>query len=193
MLSNTALRSTLNALAQSAPKSKPFVSFRLVFFQYTTDALNPVGSLRGGRFNPKNQAALYTSLEPETALAERLHYFRSSPLIQAPLPPHGFVTVNSTLKRVLDLADPAVLRVLKTTPAELQEEWFPYTKQGKLSPSQRLGAINLEHALFDGFLAPSARYPGTNLVIYPTLLEPLGGEITLFDDQNILGRSSFPN
>ncbi|MGH9364292.1 MAG: RES family NAD+ phosphorylase [Thermoanaerobaculia bacterium] len=115
----------------------------------------------GARWNPPRVAARYTSLERETARAEA-EYLLSS---QHPRPRalRTLYTIRVRLLSVLDLTSSELLDRLGLGNTELKA----------VSPAacQAIGGAVawLGH---DGLLVPSARYAGTNLVIYPTNTNP---------------------
>lgn len=116
---------------------------------------------RGARWNPPGIAARYASLEKKTALAEA-EYLLSS---QNPRPRaiRTLYSIRVRLLSILDLTSSDLLSRRGIAGSELGAADY--------SACQAIGgaAAWLEH---DGLLVPSARHPGTNLVIYPTNAGP---------------------
>ena len=91
---------------------------------YVPNPLHSLGAVqRGGRYTPRNSmATLYVSGDPGTALLEanqQSGYFPAG----APFPPTVQLCCRAVLTAVLDLVDPAVVRALGTTDAELRQPW----------------------------------------------------------------------
>jgi RES domain-containing protein len=109
----------------------------------------------GARWNDTGLAAIYTSCERETALAEAEYYISLQPL--RPRATRTLYTVRVSLKNVIDLTAPDLLPQLGITDA------------ARASPdhaSCRTIAAAVNWLGHDGLLVPSARRRGTNLVIY---------------------------
>ena len=124
------------------------------------DALSITGSFNlGGRWNFKESfGAIYTSLKKEVALAELERSVSRRGLTLADLGPREMVRLKVSLKKVLNLTDPAILKDLALNRQELTEEGWKKT--------QKL-ANSIWKAKLEGVLAPSAAANGVNLVIYP--------------------------
>jgi RES domain-containing protein len=127
----------------------------------------------GARWNPKGVAAIYTSIERETALAEA--DFRLSLEPVRPSKGRTLYKIQMRLSRVVDLTKASVLTELGLTDRELEDPLDYRTCQ------EIGGAIAfLEYC---GVLVPSARRPGgTNLVIYPTL-QPVDDEFEVVETE----------
>lgn len=125
-----------------------------------TDPFQP--NTRGARWNPTDTAALYTSLERATVLAE-LDYVRElqTPALRRDL----FVLhrIRTRVTRMLDLTDRALLETLGVGAAELSSDDQTFCR--------RVGGASawLGH---DGILVPSARADGANLVVFVNLQQP---------------------
>ena len=122
----------------------------------------------GARWNEPNLAAIYTSCERETALAEAEYYISLQPL--RPRAKRTLFTIHLSLKNVLDLTATNLLARLGITTDVLSG--------ADQAPCRIVGsAANwLGH---DGLLVPSARrVGGTNLVIYRQDLPAETFEIT---------------
>ena len=110
----------------------------------------------GARWNEPNLAAIYTSCERDTALAEAEYYISLQPL--RPRARRTLFTLHVALRNVVDLTVGDLLPRLGITNDVLVSD--------DQTPCRTVGAaVNwLGH---DGLLVPSARrVGGTNLVIY---------------------------
>lgn len=113
-----------------------------------------LSNTRGARWNPAGLAAIYTSEERETAMAEGQHAIDSQPL--RPRARRYLYELRVSAAKVLriNLND---LASLGLDPAALESPDF--------TACQRVGA----HAAFleyDALIVPSARADGTNVVIF---------------------------
>jgi len=109
----------------------------------------------GARWNPPEVAAIYTSVGPETALAEGNFYVTMQPL--RPQAQRRLHRIRVSLASVLDLRDWDLLQELGIEKASFgQPEPFRCKEVG--------GAV--AHLGHDGLLAPSARDEGANLIIF---------------------------
>lgn len=144
----------------------PKESFSGEVFRATRQSLNPlVGSYNGGRWmRPKGAAVLYTSLAREGALAEiAFHWGQLNPRPTKPVVVHRLrVGAHRTLK--LLRADISRLGVPEGAYAQVN-----------LTRTQEIGAA-AEFLGCDGLIAPSARWPCDNLVLFP---DRLGFDATL--------------
>jgi RES domain-containing protein len=117
----------------------------------------PVRANTGGaRWNEPDLAAIYTSCERDTALAEAEYYISLQPL--RPRAKRTLFTIHLSLRNVIDLTAGDLLAQLGITADILASV--------NHSPCRTVGsAVNwLGH---DGLLVPSARrHGGTNLVIF---------------------------
>lgn len=114
---------------------------------------------RGARWNPSDVAAIYTSCEHETAIAEGEYRLSMEPV--RPRAKRVIYSLRVRLSSVLDLRDDKALRRLGLN--NITEANFSVCQQVG-------GAVHwLDH---DGLLVPSARSNGTNLVIYPLKHDP---------------------
>ena len=135
-------------------------------FRGTRQSLNPLaGSFSGGRWMRRDGAAvLYTSLEREGALAEiSFHWGQLSPRPTKPVMIH-------TLRVVAH-------RTLKLVRANLVSLGVPETEYGgtNLPRTQQIGAA-IEFLGCDGLIAPCARWPCDNLILFP---DRVGSDATL--------------
>jgi len=113
-------------------------------------------NMGGARWNEPNLAAIYTSCERETALAEAEYYITLQPL--RPRARRTLFSIHVSLSKVIDLTAAGLLAQLGITD-DILASIDP-------APCRTIGgAVNwLGHG---GLLVPSARrLGGTNLVIY---------------------------
>jgi RES domain-containing protein len=121
----------------------------------------------GGRWNPPGIAAVYFSLDEETALAEIKQRHRRGKVNLQNAWPRVFVGCRVRLERVLDLRTDDTVGTLGLTPARLFDEW--QDQAGEEPITQAIGRLAREHGL-DGLIVPSAAgviHRGANLVAYP--------------------------
>ena len=111
---------------------------------------------RGARWNPPGVAAVYTSLERATVLAEAEHMIAAQPV--RPHAARHVYRMAIQLRAVADLTAPGVL-----TELDIDETTLADVDHG---PCRRVGGA--AHWLdCDGLLVPSARTAaGTNLVVF---------------------------
>jgi len=147
--------------------------FRHMFADYPPERRNT----RGARWNPPQTAAIYCSLERETALAEAEHQLNLQPI--RPRAKRTLYKIRIRLDSVLDLRSPSLLVRLGVTSDRLGDVDF--------SACQRVGGAVawLGH---DGLLVPSARLSGgSNMVLYPTL-EDLDADFQVIDAEMVSDR-----
>lgn len=122
----------------------------------------------GARWNEPNLAAIYTSCERETALAEAEYYISLQPL--RPRAKRTLFTIHVSLKKVIDLTAADLLAQLGISDDVLAA--FDHT------PCRKVGAA-VDWLGYKGLLVPSARRRGgTNLVIYQQDLLSESFEVT---------------
>ena len=113
-----------------------------------------LSNTRGARWNPAGLAAIYTSEQRETAIAEGQHAIDSQPL--RPRARRYVYELRVSAAKVLRIASDD-LGTLGLDPADLESPDF--------TACQRVGA----HAAFlgyDALIVPSARAEGTNVVLF---------------------------
>ena len=113
-----------------------------------------LSNTRGARWNPAGLAAIYTSEERDTAIAEGQHAIDSQPL--RPSARRYLYELRVSAAKVLRITYED-LETLGLDPSDLEAPDF--------TPCQRVGA----HAAFldyDAIIVPSARADGTNVVIF---------------------------
>lgn len=138
-------------------QSAPEISWDGLVFRHMFGDIPPAKTnVAGARWNPPNVEAIYTSCEPETALAEAEYYLSLQPL--RPKAKRVLYTIRLTLQSVLDLRDPGRVAHLGISSAALAG--------ADVTECRRLGGA-VAWLRYEGLLIPSARRDGgTNLVIY---------------------------
>jgi len=138
------------------------VSFSGRVWKHTMPGQPPnAANTLGARWNPRGVPARYYALTRETALAEGNHLAGLQP--QPIRGTRHLHELSIRLERVLDLRDPAVLRRLGLSDAELRSN--DHT-------ACRLVGGTAESLGFDGMLVPSARGSGANLVVFERRISP---------------------
>ena len=138
-------------------EAMPKETFDGEVFRATRQNLDPLaGSYNGGRWMRRDAAAIiYTSLVREGALAEIVFHFS-----QLNPRPTKAVKVHR-----LNVVAHRTLRVIRTDLAALGVAYAEY--QGVNMPrTQEIGAA-AEFLGCDGLIAPSARWPCDNLMLFP--------------------------
>jgi RES domain-containing protein len=141
----------------------------------------------GARWNPPNSfRAVYTSVEVETALAEVLAHFRYYRLPIAQAMPRVIVSLEATLRRVLDLSDGATRRALGVSGRRLlTEPWRELQKKRREAITQAVGRLVYDAGL-EALLVPSAaRKGGHNLVIFPANLDAPGSWLRIINRDDL--------
>ncbi|MGA0539239.1 RES family NAD+ phosphorylase [Neotabrizicola sp. VNH66] len=155
------------------------VVYRALNPVWAGDPLSGEGARRfGGRFNPKGMPALYTTLDPVTAVREVSQ-------IGQPLQPTILVSFHADLEPVFDGTDPALLSARGLSPADLAaDDWRLHMGRGREAPTQKL-ARALYAEGFAGMLAPSyarlAPPQARNLILWRW-----SPGLTLIDDEGRL-------
>lgn len=137
--------------------SLPTTTFDGVVFRATRKNLDPVATSRsGGRWMPASVASvLYTSLERDGALAEiSFHWSQWTPM------PSKLACLHT-----LRVATHRTLHLIKADLSALgvASENYHVTN---LDRTQQIGAA-VEFLGCDGLIAPSARWPCENLILFP--------------------------
>jgi RES domain-containing protein len=152
-------RALLDALDDIDP-----IPFDGPVWRVTREGRNPLlGSGAGGRWSPPGEfEALYTSLDPEGALAEIGYRLSLEPVWPSRVR-HQIHMIQLLLERTLQLADLSQLSPLGVEVARYRS--FDY--------AQTRAIASAAHFLeFDGLLIPSARCDSSNLVVFPDRLGP---------------------
>lgn len=148
----------LDKLQGLEPREWQGAVFRHMFAHYPPTLENT----RGARWNPPGTAAIYTSLERHTSLAEAEHSISLQPL--PPKTRRTIYRIGVKLQNILDLRSEEILGGLGVDSEER-------SGVGHSTCREVGGAVAwLGH---DGLLVPSARTKGgSNLVIYPASQGP---------------------
>lgn len=128
------------------------------------------GSKRsGGRWNPIGLATIYSSMSPETAMAETLAHVRYYRLPVHRGLPRLFVPLRFKLSKVLDLTDGTVRKRLRLGEHRfLDADWRKYVDAQTQPLTQTVGQA-VAAARFEAMIVRSAadRPHGVNLVAFP--------------------------
>jgi len=138
--------------------------------------------LHGGRFNRAGDAALYLSLETETAICEASQGFA------ARFPPLTLITYDVDCEDIVDLNDDAERARRGIEMADLSCPWLALLLDGKVVPSHgvadRLIDAGAAGAIVPSF-APSAAVDARNLVLWRWGPD-LPWKVTVYDPDNRL-------
>lgn len=137
------------------------------------------------RWNPppllRTFAAVYASLEMQTAVEEAVAHHRYYHLPVEKAFPRVLAAIQVSLQRVLNLTDRAVLKKLKATRRQfIDEDWRDCNRRGTEAITQAIGRLAWEddwgeEERWEALLVPSAADPGgVNVVVFPGNLEPPG-------------------
>ena len=153
---------------------------------YSREPLSGRGTgLHGGRFNPKGTLALYTSLDPATALREANQVGN--------LQPTTLVAYRAELGPIFDTRDAAELKDYGMTIRDLADpSWRSSMLGGRIALTQSF-AEALFAAGFAGLLTRSfaSGTSGSNLNIVLWRWTGPGTELELVNDENRLARSEW--
>lgn len=176
----TLTRGITRALALAGPWSGEVFRATSVEYANRDDLLTGQGAKRaGGRWNPPGGfAAVYTSLTPETALAEYLAHHRYFGFADSDAMPYVMVGIDMKLRKVLDLTEGAVRKALSVSLARMTDPgWRKATRHEALT--QALGRLCFEAGL-EAVVVPSAAAAGTaNLVVLPGNVNPPGSYLRI--------------
>jgi len=126
-------------------------------------ARNPLlANTTGARWNPRDTAALYASLERGTVLAE-LDHLRSIQTPPTRRSAYRLHLIRVRVDRMLDLRELGLLESMGVGPAELAADDYS-SCQGVGGAAAWLGV--------DAVLVPSARIEGNNLVVFTDKQDP---------------------
>ena len=143
----------LDALEALEPEPLETFAWRVTWA--TRDPL--AGGTGGGRWHPPNDfEALYTSLDQDVALAEIYHHLSKAPVFST-----SHVKINKlkvTATRILRFDDLDALIPLGVDP-----EGF---RRGDTVRTREIGSA-ARFLDLEGLIVPSARWPGSNLVLFP--------------------------
>ena len=137
--------------------SFPETEFSGEVYRATRKSLDPLtASVSGGRWAPKGYVSvLYTSLTKDGAMAElSFHWSQFDPL---PSKPANLHRISITARKTL--------RLLRANLESLGVNWDEYSKLN-YTRTQEIGAA-VAFLGCDGLIAPSARCPSENMMIFP--------------------------
>ncbi len=187
MHSNERLKTLLN----NAPLvSYSGYTYRVIEDRWRNDPLSAIGAFQnGGRYNaPEAFSLLYTANSRVTALKEVQALFDTpdGQLADVPRNPELLLTLEITLRCILDLTDAALCAALGTSREELISEApsrFIFNALGKTTATQHLGAACYLSRRISALKVPSAAHSaGYCLNIYPDRL--VAGEYVAIRDEH---------
>ncbi|MBA2585087.1 MAG: RES family NAD+ phosphorylase [Chthoniobacterales bacterium] len=142
-------------------------------FSRAADIVSGAGALQAsGRWHVKGQFRIsYTSMDPETALAEALATARYYHLPVSSALPRVLVSLRLTAPRVLDLRVAAIGQTLKFSgKGATTTDWRQENQSDREAATQAWGAA-FQQAGFEAVIVPSAaREVGTNVIVFSEAL-----------------------
>ena len=162
--------------------------FRALNFRFYKTRLN-TGHTRTttSRFSP---ASPFQPLYRILYLAEnhQVAAYETEALFGAPTHPIAgrktswlYLALEVKLHRVIDLCGEKQMRLLKTSEQELTGNW---ANSNSMAPTQELGLALFNSSGVEGFVYPSSKVSGRNLVIYPDKLDQHSSITFHNDDTN---------
>jgi RES domain-containing protein len=125
------------------------------------------GSACGGRWDPTLFDVLYTSLDPDGAVAEVHFHLSRQPVFPSKIK-YGFHRIRVTTRKTLKLADLDSMIPLGVDPVRYREILY--------GPTQAIG--DAAYFLgFDSIIAPNARWPCNNLIVFMDQIAPVDLEV----------------
>ena len=125
------------------------------------------GSASGGRWDPTSFDALYTSLNPDGAVAEVLFQLSRQPVFPSRIR-YGLHRIKVRVTKALKLPDLDAMVPLGVDPARYREILY--------APTQAIG--DAAYFLgFDSIIAPNARWSCNNLIVFTDQIAPTDLEI----------------
>ena len=139
------------------------VPFEGTVWRAVREGRDPIqGHPSAGRWDPGYFDVLYTALEPDGALAEIHFHLSRQPVLPSRLR-YGLHEIAVRLEKALTFADMAALAKLGVEPARYQEVLY--------SRTQEIGDA-ADFLGFDGIIAPNARWPCLNVILFTDRLAP---------------------
>jgi RES domain-containing protein len=170
-----ALRLTALGTKMDATLASELFRFINPRFSKAADIVSGVGALNAdGRWNLAGAMTIsYTSLAPETAMAEALAHARYYRLPLSKALPRVLVALDLKASRVLDLRKGAVRKALKLSEHAIRHcDWRRDNQTGAEAITQAWG-FAFAQAGFEAVIVPSAaQRKGTNVLTYPANLLP---------------------
>jgi RES domain-containing protein len=144
-------------------------------FSKAEDIVSGAGALHAaGRWNLERSAPLsYTSMAPETALAEALAHVKYYRLPEAKALPRVLVALRLKARRALDLRDGKVRQALRLSEGAIRKmDWRAENQAGAEALTQSWGNA-FAAAGFEAVIVPSAAdSAGSNVLVFPRNLQP---------------------
>jgi RES domain-containing protein len=127
------------------------------------DGCDPLqGSASGGRWDPTAFDVLYTSLDPDGAIAEVHFHLSRQPVFPSKIR-YGLHRIRVTTQKTLRLPDLEAMVPLGVDPARYREILY--------APTQTIG--DAAYFLgFDSIVAPNARWSCSNLILFMDQIPP---------------------
>ena len=154
-----------------------------------TEVLAGLGAkMFGGRFTPRGTfETLYVATTAATARIEAESRITASGVVDAPTKPYVHFVIRGQLQMVLDLNDPSVLQMLKTTVEEIAAPWVMDQAQGKEARMQVLGRVVHDVRRIEAILFPSSkdRPEGRCLAVLPDRLKR-GSSLEIVDETGLV-------
>src|SRR5580700_8228432 len=123
--------------------------------------------VRRGRGDPTSFDVLYTSLNPDGAVAEVHFHLSRQPVFPSKIR-HGLHRIRVRTTKALKLPDLAAMVPLGVDPAKYREILY--------APTQAIG--DAAYFLgFDSIIAPNARWSGNNLILFTDQIAPADLEL----------------
>ena len=139
------------------------------------DIVNGAGALHAsGRWNVKGSCSLsYTSLEPETALAEALAHVRYFNLPTSKALPRILVSLHLRARKVIDLRNGDLRRKLRLAEKTIRSlDWRKDNFRGRTAITQAWGEAFSENGVEALIIPSAAAAAGANLLVFPRNLLP---------------------
>jgi RES domain-containing protein len=144
------------------------VSYAAKTWRVVRDGRDPLqGSASGGRWDPTLFDVLYTSLDPDGALAEVHFHLSRQPVFPSKIA-YGLHRIRVKTEKTLRLPDLDAMVPLGVDPTRYREILYE-TTQAIADAAYFLG--------FDSIIAPNARWSCQNLILFTDQIELLNLEI----------------
>ncbi len=132
------------------------------------DGRDPLqGTASGGRWDPTLFDVLYTSLDPDGAVAEIHFHLTRQPVFPSKIK-YGLHRIGVRTRKTLIFSDLQALTHLGVDPSRYRELLYEST-QAIGDAAYFLG--------FDSIIAPNARWPCNNLMLFTDQIEPTNLEV----------------
>jgi RES domain-containing protein len=139
------------------------------------DGRDPIqGSASGGRWDPTLFDVLYTSLNPDGAVAEVHFHLSRQPVFPSRIK-YGLHRIRVATAKTLKLPDLEAMVPLGVNPARYREVLY--------EPTQAIGDAAY-FLVFDSIIAPNARWSGNNFILFTDQIAPADLEVIESSDVN---------